>query len=478
MRRHGEGRSVREPGHSPGGEKPRRPKPVHRIGLVVAWLGALLASAAAAGTGTPVSLGPVEDVVAGLGDSGLGRLAAEVIGNSPELAALRAQAQAAAQRAPQVGSLPDPTASLTAYLLTPETRVGPQRAVVSLAQRLPWFGKLGLREQVALEASVAARSRVEAKALQLVTETRRLFIELAFLGAWEQAVHLDRDTLSHYETLARARYASGVGLDQAVVKIQAEITRDDSRLLDIAARRATLVAALNDLRAAPRDAALPDPDLPAVTKLGLDVDVLLSQALQRRPELAGADAEIRGAALRIDLAKKEREPDVTLGLTYALVGRRDDPAGRASPPTDNGQDVLGISGAVTLPLWHARITAGIEEAAATRLAAESTRKAVENRIAAALSDLSQRIGLTGQQVHLFDRVLMVQAEQSLRSAESAYAAGTVNALDLLDAERLVLEVRTSSARARADHAIAIARLEGEIAAPLPVATAAEEATND
>jgi outer membrane protein TolC len=67
-------------------------------------------------------------------------------------------------------------------------------------------------------------------------------------------------------------------------------------------------------------------------------------------------------------------------------------------------------------------------------------------------------------------VLLVQAEQSLQSAEAGYAAGTLNALDLLDAERVLLEVRTGTERARADHAIALARLEGAVGAPLGIET--------
>ncbi len=53
-----------------------------------------------------------------------------------------------------------------------------------------------------------------------------------------------------------------MGLSQAVVKIQAEITRDDTRLLEIARRRATLVARLNGLRNRPEDTPLSSFGLP------------------------------------------------------------------------------------------------------------------------------------------------------------------------------------------------------------------------
>ncbi len=82
----------------------------------------------------------------------------------------------------------------------------------------------------------------------------------------------------------------------------------------------------------------------------------------------------------------------------------------------------------------------------------------------AISSTGSRCSI--EQVELYDNVLIVQASQSLRSAESAYASGTANALDLLDAERVLLQVRIAAERVRSDLDIAYAQLEGVIAGPL------------
>ena len=101
-----------------------------------------------------------------------------------------------------------------------------------------------------------------------------------------------------------------------------------------------------------------------------------------------------------------------------------------------------------------------------RLAAEERRREVAARIDGELGDLLHRIPLLSEQLKLYDDVLIVQARESLRSAESAYAAGTVGALDLLDAERVLFQVRVAAERARTDLGIAFAGLEGVIAGPL------------
>jgi outer membrane protein TolC len=391
----------------------------------------------------------------------------EVLERNPSVAGAGARARAARLVAPQVKALPDPMIGATGYLSSPETRVGPQRLVATLSQRFPWFGKLGLREQAALQQAEALDADVESLRLDLVTEVRRLVYEIAFLDAFRTVIETDRETLIHYEQLARARYASGVGIEQGVIKIQAEITKDDNRLLDIATLRATLVASLNALRDRPQETRIPTIALPRSTsETAPPLAALRARALEARPELDAADADIDRSDTLIELAQKDYKPDFTLGATYGLVSGRTDLGAGLVPPMDNGKDVFGISLSLNLPIKRGKLNAGLEEAAERRLAAVERKRDVTTVIDGALGELVERLRLSGEQVRLFERVLIIQAEQSLRSAESGYAAGKLNSLDLLDAERVLLDVRTGIERARADHAIAHARLEGAIGAPL------------
>jgi len=395
-------------------------------------------------------------------------LATEVLERNPDLARLRALASASAARAPQVRALPDPMVSLTAFALTPETRVGPQEAAAAISQRFPWFGKLELKEQQALLDAEAAKQAVEAKRLALITETRRLAYELGFLAAQETILREDRETLVHYEELARARYASGVGLEQAVIKLQAEITRDDNRLLDLANRRAALASALDALRdrpagGVPPGLTLPEGPSPLAT---LDLAALRAVAVELRPEVARARAMIAAAGVGGQLARKEFRPDLTLGLGYTLVGKRADAPGRAMPPPGNGDDILGVTIGVNLPIWREKLEAGVVEASSRETAAQEELRSTVTGIDQSLGELVARLPLLDEQVGLFAGLLSTQAAEALRSAEAAYAAGSASALDLLDAERVLLEVRIGTARMRADSLIARARLEGALAAPL------------
>jgi outer membrane protein TolC len=409
---------------------------------------------------------PSAVIVASVVDPKLRLLLEEVLERNPGVATIAAESQAAAQLTLQEKTLPDPVVSLTAWVLPPQTRVGPQLASVGLSQRFPWFGKLSLKEEAAVAGATAAEARVEAARLKIVTEVRRLTYELTFLAAEQREVETDRATLSHYEELARARYASGVGIGQGVVKIQAEITGDDARLLEIATRHSALSARLNALRDRPQGTPIPAIMIRTATAPDLDPAELRAEALRRRPELVEADALIVRAERQGDSAAKGHSPDFTAGIKYAYVAKRRDQVGKDFPPEDNGQDVLGLFAAVNLPIYGKSIDAGVEEAAQRRLAAEERRRVVTSGIEGELGDLTSRLDLTWDRIRLFEDVLIHQAKESLRSAESAYATGTYNALDLLDAERVLLGVRVATERARTDYAVAAAKLEGVVGAPL------------
>jgi outer membrane protein TolC len=404
---------------------------------------------------------PVAAVVSAIADDDLRRFADEVLERNPAIAVSAADARTAAHRAPQAASLPDPVAGLTLFLSQPETRVGPQVATASVSQRFPWAGTLDVRERVALDQAAAAVARLHAKRLEVVTTARRLAAELAFLDAHEAALRDDLRTLAHFEELARARYATGQGLGQAVVRFHAEITRTEASLLEVETQRVALVSRLNALRDRSDTTPVPPFDLPEIVSVATDRGSLMETALMSSPEIAVARVSVDAEAAGIELAEIDRRPEFTAGLMYTLVEDRDD----ADPP-DNGKDIVGLTGSLTLPIWNEPREAAVEEAVARRHAAEQRLRAVITEVDSGLSDLWARLPLIVERGRLFDRVLRVQAREALDSVLAAYTAGTADALDLLDAKRVLVQVEIASARARADWTITLAELEGLIGAPV------------
>ena len=296
------------------------------VELIVACV-LLAASLGVADTDETGRLRAADGIVASVPDVKLRLLLEEVLERSPRLARLEAEAAAFEQRSPQVKALPDPTATLTWFVMAPETRVGPQRAAVNITQQLPWFGTLELDEQATMWDTVASRARLEAARIEVLTEVRTDYHELQFLEVERRVVEEDRATLEHYAELALARYASGVGLDQPVIKIQAEITRTETRLLNLAARRATVVARVNALRDRPQTTPVMVAESVRRELMALDLAELRHRALAARPEITAADARVEAAASRVESTKKAYRPNVVVGLNYGYVSRRNDEVG-------------------------------------------------------------------------------------------------------------------------------------------------------
>ena len=97
--------------------------------------------------------------------------------NNPGLEAAFNRWKAALEKVPQVRSLPDPKFTYSYFIKEVETRAGPQRHKFSLAQMFPWFGKLDLQGDVALEAANAERQRYEAFKLKLFFKVKDAYCE-------------------------------------------------------------------------------------------------------------------------------------------------------------------------------------------------------------------------------------------------------------------------------------------------------------
>jgi outer membrane protein TolC len=366
---------------------------------------------------------------------------------------------------------------VTAWLESPETRTGPQVLTLSWVQALPWLGKFDLKEQAALLEASALHSDVEAARLELVTTVRSLYYDLAFFTRYKE---ITQDFLGHlrqHEEISQSRYATGIGASQDVVKIQAELTLAENLLLDIDQRRIDLEARLNDLRDRPASTVVLPAALPAGEEFRLDFRALREIAEQSRPEVTAVEARIAANEVRFKLAEKDFKPDFKVGLTYTFVDPRDDPAGVLNPPDGNGDDIFGIQGGVSIPIWRKKLNAGKEQANELELSALEAKREVLAGIEAAIGDLLQRIPLAWQQLRLLEDILVLQAEESVKSAQSGYVSGTFNALDLLDAEHVLFEAETAIARARADYAIRLAQLEGQLGRPLPQSPTSESSTS-
>jgi cobalt-zinc-cadmium efflux system outer membrane protein len=392
----------------------------------------------------------------------------QALDSNPEARQKLAEYRAAIQKIPQVTALPDPMLTFTRFVRSVETRVGPQVSGLMLSQKFPWFGTLDLRGKLALRDASALYHGFRAFERNIAASIKDTFYELAYVDRARQITLQDQSLLTHYEQLAQSRYATGGGLQQAVIKIQAEITKTLSRLALLNQQRESVVARLNALRnRRPEEPVGPVETLP-LPPAQLDLEELYELGEMHRPEIRATLDMIEQSQLAIELAKKGYWPDVTISTGLVDVGGREDPAGRALPPPDSGKNIYNFSVGINIPIRRDKYRAAVVGASETLVAHRNRYTSLRNKIRLEVREQTSKIEMLREQLNLYEQVLTPQAESALRSTEAAYETGQLGALDLLDSERTLLEIRLSGARHATDYLRALARLELALGTRFPL----------
>lgn len=385
---------------------------------------------------------------------GLGDLIDYALLHNPGIMAAFERWRAGVERVPQAVKLPEPRLSLGWYLSEVETRAGPMQAAVGLVQPLPWFGELDLAGQVAWEEALLAQEELEAARLELVQRIRDSWYEYAWL---EDAIAITRghgELLAHWESVALARFETGLGAHADVIRTQVELGKLEDRARTLEDLRRPIAARLNAALDRPPAAALPPPADSIREPAPPDGERLAAGLDSTSPMLRALAHRIEAARHGIELAETDFRPDFAIGASYTAIGEA-----RSSGVSGSGDDALALTLGLELPIWRSAYRAGVREATARMIGARKTLDETRNRLVADLEMVLYRYRDADRRVDLFRDTLIPKGEESVAALDTAYQSGEQGFLDLIDAERLLLEFQLEEARAETDRAQALAEAE-------------------
>jgi len=264
------------------------------------------------------------------------------------------------------------------------------------------------------------------------------------------------ELVRHLEAVARTRYKAAAGGHPDVIRAQVELGKLEDRLKSLRELRAPLASRLNALLDRPTGAPLPWPkEQPANARLA-EKDAAVVEDLRRsNPDLAAMALEIERAQKAVRLARHRYLPDFTLGIDWILT---DDPEGPL-PAEDRGKDPVAVGIGITLPLWFGKHRAAGREARARLAGAQLARRDRENLLLARVKRVLYEVRDAERKIELYGETLVPKAEQGLKATETAFRAGKVDFLDLISAQRMLLEFQLSHKRAASRHAQRVAELE-------------------
>jgi len=301
--------------------------------------------------------------------------------------------------------------------------------------------KLSAASTAALDDAKAAAQRFYAAKFAV---QRKVLVGYAELVAMDQKLRIQQenvDLLAELEQEAQTRVQAG-GMQRELITSQVDLQMARNELLSMRAQHEQMEAALNVLMGRDAEAAiLVPPEMPNARPLPADDGTLLTVAVDLNPELAALAEQVQGRQDAIQVAKMQYLPDIN----------------PAAAITGNLSQSIGAI--VTLPFTSPKINAQVQEAEAALAESQAfARQTRENRAASFVVAL---IALRDDEraANLLQNEVLPRAAEAVQWTRDAYSAGQAGFTDLIEAQRILLQVRTQIVEARMDREKQLAQLE-------------------
>ena len=112
-----------------------------------------------------------------------------------------------------------------------------------------------------------------------------------------------------------------------------------------------------------------------------------------------------------------------------------------------------------LPLFGSNQNKGVDAARIELTQLRYQRVEIEASTRADIEDLVSTITRETDQIRLFQRSIIPQAETTVETSLTAYTSGQTSFLDLLDSERMLFQFKNELAESLVRRSVALARLE-------------------
>jgi outer membrane protein TolC len=435
--------------------------------------------------------------------------------NNPTVLQRFYEYQAALQKVPQVGALPDPELNLGVFLSPMELLEGKQVADIRLMQMFPWFGTLrAAKDEMSLMAQAKYEKMREAK-LEVFYDVQRAWYELYKINQDIQISEKNIHILRTLERLALVRFQTGStggggtsspavrsgtplplqstssGLpgmqnmsgNQGIVsssgmgspsssmqensmgtssegtgladlyRIQIDIGDLENDIALLRNQQSTVVARFNSYLNRPVQSTVFVVDTLKPETLNVSL-LAVSDSMQRNnPMLGMLQYEQQSLDARKKMVTRMGYPMVGLGVNYSLINKSE-----MSTSTMNGKDMIMPMVAVTLPIYRKKYKAAQTETDLLKSATEQNFKATANSLQTEYYEALQLYQDAQRRIKLYESQVQL-AKNSLDIMIKSFSASGSGLTDVLRVRQQTLEYEFKQIEAVADYNTAIAWLK-------------------
>jgi outer membrane protein, heavy metal efflux system len=391
----------------------------------------------------------------------LAQLLQEADENNPQIQAARQGWRAAQQVPTQVSALPDPQFQLQQVSVgSPRPFAGYTNSDfayigVGVSQDLPYSGKLRLKGEIAKRDADISQQQFESVRRSVLVGVKGAYFQLAYLSQTLRILESDGELLGQAEKAADARYRSGMGNQQDLLRAQLEQTKLLREItmhhLEVAKVQAQLKGLLNRFQSSPD---IEPVDL-SETALPYTYDELLAATKAQNPEIDGAEKMIEKQKLQVDLAHKDFYPDFNLQYMW----QRTDPA--------QFRAYYMFSVGVRVPMYRGRKQRPELAQAEAELSRSHSELEVQSQQAASeLKVQYETAQKTAELLKIYKEGLLPQARAGFQAGIAAYQNNRQDFQSLLSSFLDVLHLDEEYWQSIAERETALARLEQLTGIPL------------
>lgn len=368
------------------------------------------------------------------------------LAQNPAIATAKHRINSLRHRIPQELSQPDPMVNTTTHLSPVETAAGRQAFALGVSQKVVNAERLATRAAIALEDVRAAEQNLNVVQLEIAEKIRIACYQLLFVRKTIEITKQDAESLEQIGEVVLRQYEVKQSVSQQdVLNVQLEQSKVENQIVALRQKEKSYQARLARLVHLSPESSFDILDELSLTLGPLDANVLTSQAISARPELAAQLANIRRERKKVHLANLQNIPDFTVGLNWIAT------SSEGISPVGNGDDALLLGIGFNLPVRKGRIQAAIYEAKESSLASTSQLKSLKDEVAEEVFDLVAKAESTADTLQLLQEDIIRKSERTLDLSIEEYTNGDVKYVQLIENWRALLKYRITESRLIAEY---------------------------
>ncbi|MBN1128231.1 MAG: TolC family protein [Chitinispirillaceae bacterium] len=386
----------------------------------------------------------------------LDRYLAEAALNNPGLKSSFNEYMAALEKVPQAGALPDPQLTFGYFVSPVETRVGPQRARVSASQMFPWFGSLKAKKEASVLFAKSKYEVFEEAKSRLFYEVKSAYYTLYYAQKAIAITGENIDILKTFRRLALLKVESGMASAVDVFRVEMEIADTENQLALQKDGFFALQSGFNNLLHTDEERAVALPDTLTTSEQPVfDRKAVLDSIRNGNHQILRAAFMEASYKKQVVAARKAGMPTIMLGFDYVVVGKSMNPM---TAPSESGRDafvfpMIGLS----IPLYRHTYSSMVKEAVFMQKSTEEAGRDKVNVLETAFANAEKEYKDAQRRLPLFNGQA-ARAQNALNILRTEYESSGKNFEEVLRMERMLLEYKLQTEKARSDIGVTIASI--------------------